>query len=551
MHQAYFQNGHGHPLDSKTSSDSFGSGQQSFTSRLKPPFQEPDRASSGNESLLELYRSSQGSPEPKTRSGQALQHGQTNGRKRVASQESSKVRRKGSKGPVSTTQSFPVDEMDENSKWIHRDKLAQIESREMIAMGMSAPAPSRTSSRAKSTKTTKSAVDAQEPTPELEEDENLFMPGATEGHDLEKDVSRQESMPKESTQEDIDSFARHVTQRVEDARPPSRPGTSRIPVPVGSHEDDAPLEMKRKRGESFGVNSRRTRSKGGENQAPWENTENTSAPSSPPSGSPPKQRNVSKGTYSSNRKASAPRKSSGPGPRSRANSTTDSQRRPTTSGGSRPPTARPEGEAPWIATMYKPDPLLPPDQQMLPTHAKRLAEKRAEAEGKAGKANEDAEFTLLESNDDKENEATKDDSREPPAHLANANSGKQLSPQQARSSMQEMRESGQWPLRTASQQQQWNERRLSPRLSPRPDVSERRSYNLMPYVPVNEQERRTSAQLRPSPHGFDPSFGIAQEEQKVSNQIQAPSNPPAQPQPEEKKSSPKKEKTCLGCCVVM
>ena len=44
----------------------------------------------------------------------------------------------------------------------------------------------------------------------------------------------------------------------------------------------------------------------------------------------------------------------------------------------RPATAinRPEGDPPWLATMYKPDPRLPPDQQLLPTHAKRLEQKK-------------------------------------------------------------------------------------------------------------------------------------------------------------------------------
>ena len=44
----------------------------------------------------------------------------------------------------------------------------------------------------------------------------------------------------------------------------------------------------------------------------------------------------------------------------------------------RPQTAvnRPEGEAPWIADMYKPDPRIHPDQQLLPTFAKRLAQER-------------------------------------------------------------------------------------------------------------------------------------------------------------------------------
>lgn len=46
----------------------------------------------------------------------------------------------------------------------------------------------------------------------------------------------------------------------------------------------------------------------------------------------------------------------------------------------RPATAinRPEGEAPWLATMYKPDPRLPPEEQLLPTHAKRLQQEQWE-----------------------------------------------------------------------------------------------------------------------------------------------------------------------------
>ncbi|GAB1734844.1 hypothetical protein NU195Hw_g925t1 [Hortaea werneckii] len=58
-----------------------------------------------------------------------------------------------------------------------------------------------------------------------------------------------------------------------------------------------------------------------------------------------------------------------------------------TSPGRRPSTSqhnRPEGEAPWIAGMYKPDPRLPQDQQMLPTHAKRMMlEQQAKAGGAA------------------------------------------------------------------------------------------------------------------------------------------------------------------------
>ncbi|KAK6601249.1 hypothetical protein H4I96_06590 [Botrytis cinerea] len=45
---------------------------------------------------------------------------------------------------------------------------------------------------------------------------------------------------------------------------------------------------------------------------------------------------------------------------------------------------RPEGDPPWLATMYKPDPRLPPDQQVIPTHAKRMQQEQWEKEGKYG-----------------------------------------------------------------------------------------------------------------------------------------------------------------------
>ncbi|KAI9827677.1 MAG: hypothetical protein M1826_006240 [Phylliscum demangeonii] len=45
---------------------------------------------------------------------------------------------------------------------------------------------------------------------------------------------------------------------------------------------------------------------------------------------------------------------------------------------------RPEGDPPWLATMFKPDPRLPPDQQLIPTVAKRLQQEQWEREGKAG-----------------------------------------------------------------------------------------------------------------------------------------------------------------------
>ena len=49
----------------------------------------------------------------------------------------------------------------------------------------------------------------------------------------------------------------------------------------------------------------------------------------------------------------------------------------------RPRTAvkRPEGDPPWLATMYKPDPMLPPDQQIIPTHARQQQQAQWNTEG--------------------------------------------------------------------------------------------------------------------------------------------------------------------------
>lgn len=99
----------------------------------------------------------------------------------------------------------------------------------------------------------------------------------------------------------------------------------------------------------------------------------------------PAKKTPAKATGSTNRKTSAPpnnRKASTA--RSRAVSGNNAQRPVTRSGESRPTTAvnRPEGDPPWLATMYKPDPRLPPDQQMLPTLAKKMQQEQWEKEGR-------------------------------------------------------------------------------------------------------------------------------------------------------------------------
>lgn len=111
--------------------------------------------------------------------------------------------------------------------------------------------------------------------------------------------------------------------------------------------------------------------------------------------SPPKARVPNKDTPTSGaRKASngRPPTSSGAKPRARSGA---SGQRPLSSSGPKHPINRPEGEAPWLANMYKPDPRLPPEEQMLPTHAKRMAQEQWGDQANSGAERQDGEHNLV------------------------------------------------------------------------------------------------------------------------------------------------------------
>ncbi|KAI5289972.1 hypothetical protein KEM55_008693 [Ascosphaera atra] len=44
----------------------------------------------------------------------------------------------------------------------------------------------------------------------------------------------------------------------------------------------------------------------------------------------------------------------------------------------------PMGDPPWLASSFRPDPRLPPEQQILPTHAKKMLQEQWEKEGRTG-----------------------------------------------------------------------------------------------------------------------------------------------------------------------
>jgi hypothetical protein len=323
-------------------------------------------------------------------------------------------KRKVSNGPKRTAE-------DDEENWIHRDKLAQIESRELEAAGFPVGRMSRSESRM--------AGDALKRQPSLQQqDSNIDnrVEDAETGAYSRREEKRQRLVSPIHTEEEREddnpiNFELRTPEEVAAAEleaqaqyfrspPPTRPNGSRLPLPKASPvpvpakivERDSPLTRSRNGSSAqVGLPELRPRSRSVGSQNLLED-EPPLTPTNPPrmgmhnDGPSPPRAKVPKGAPTSGaRKSSTARTVSTSKPRTSSQQNRDSPpKRPGTSSG-RPSTShRPEGDPPWMASMYKPDPRLPPDQQILPTHARRLAQEQWEKDGKIGTVY-DREFRLL------------------------------------------------------------------------------------------------------------------------------------------------------------
>lgn len=302
------------------------------------------------------------------------------------------------------------EELDEKStefnpeSWIHRDKLAKIESEELhqaaimfqrrmrgeskSSAGRGQSHDSHQSTTNGGTAVTSSNTEHSEPWPQLREEHR----GSRVDDDGEKrhhqwDLRRPEEIAADEAAASIYS------------NPGLRKSSSRIPismaspVPLGSGRDSRGARSRAATDEledfdfSRGRRASEPLNTDGEPTTPSPNSRPNSRGFNFNTTQNTPKKTPAKGTGSSNRKTSAPptnRKPSASTARSRAVSGNTSQR-PTTRGGETRPTTgvnRPEGDPPWLATMYKPDPRLPPDQQMLPTLAKKMQQEQWEKEGR-------------------------------------------------------------------------------------------------------------------------------------------------------------------------
>ena len=283
------------------------------------------------------------------------------------------------------------------SPWIHRDKLAQIESREMAEAGVHVRGQSRQQAAAYD-------YDGQAaPGAYMSDAEEYAAPNDNEFERIELDAG-DDGLPMQYREgRNSQQYGRHS----------NKPNASRIPVsrnspaPVSNFftEREAPLSRSRKNSlarqsspEDGPPYHQRLRPHS-QNMAGQMASEDSAIPrprtphSRPVSAqlSPsPKHYGTSPSSSANKARTPAPypagkknpavsRAVSSSTPKSRNASTASNTaspndtHRPRTSSGRAPhPINRPDGEAPWLATMYKPDPMLPPDQQILPTHAKRM-----------------------------------------------------------------------------------------------------------------------------------------------------------------------------------
>lgn len=316
------------------------------------------------------------------------------------------------------------DEDPESSKWVHRDKLAIIESNELQEAGIKLPRHSSLRGRPKSKSNSRRGQSRghgrqQSASGDHEQENGKPQTGDSKRQRVQSPV-RQDETPDNAmdfdlrTPEEIaanpydtssSSMYRQQGLRSSSSRIPL-PTSSPMPIPQEHRERHTPLPRTRgasgswdEEGLAYSKPRPRSQSAGSQILLDYgEPPNSTPTPAanvtqfSSPSTSPSKQRTVSKPVQSGNaRKASTALRnvSEPPKPRSTsANSRASPATRPKSRSGleTRPATAinRPEGEAPWLATMYKPDPRLPPEQQLLPTHAKRLQQKQSEEQAKAG-----------------------------------------------------------------------------------------------------------------------------------------------------------------------
>lgn len=302
--------------------------------------------------------------------------------------EGHSLTRKAEDKHTSAASSAVPGDYDDQSKWIHRDKLAKIESEELQAAGIWVPrsrAPSK-QRRDRSQASYRRGTDASE----RGNSRSRKNSSAVEQRPMEETSPPAWDLrtPEEIAEEEANAYFAANAQK----------GTSRIPVaktslaPISTEYLDRATPAARKQGdssdgESLAYTKTRSRSASASGKDGLGLAGKRSATDMSPKKSPGGARKTSAPSRPPTTSSTQPGR---PKTRSGSNGTGT---RPSTRSGEK----QPEGDPPWLANTYKPDPRLPPDQQLLPTVARRLQQEQWEKEGKYGDVY-DTEFRPLNDN---------------------------------------------------------------------------------------------------------------------------------------------------------
>lgn len=273
----------------------------------------------------------------------------------------------------------PQKDEDLDSKWIHRDKLAQIESQELREMSFRLGLPTHGGSDALNQSTGRAGRQRGRASNEIDRDgsqnEDKFSRVRLSGQGL-RDSAGAENIYHRS----IDGN-RNLTSRWTSS------------TDMDTLDNRASLEPEVLDAVGAQTLSGQRDVSSAEPRSSFNAPERPAAPTnikSPPSA----MKNITQGTRqsafknSNSLKKRTPRQSADGGSRNNTNTKQSTA-----------PTAQPEGEAPWIADMYKPDPRLPQDEQIIPTHAKRLAREKEDRRRVAPSPSGQPQSFLLESDD--------------------------------------------------------------------------------------------------------------------------------------------------------
>ena len=481
---------------------------------------------------------------------------------------------------------FFDDEDPERSRWIHRDKLAIIESHEMREAGIKLP-PQRqrsTTSRSRSRREKNRSQDQNIVSP----DQDAGMPPLKERKKRRiESPTRQGDGDENTLTKDFDmrtpeetAVDNHMdTDSANGSRQPrsdSRKASSRIPLPRSSPmpipqehiERDTPLPRKRgasdnwSNGDENGFSYSRVRSRNNSvgsaillddvdnvpntTPTPASNPTSLDRPTTSRSQRPPSaQRPKSRAGLDTTPLSQKPRIVSTATPSPRTPSSTIQRPKSRSGLEPRPATAinRPEGEAPWLATMYKPDPRLPPEEQLLPTHAKRLQQEQWE------RAQKDSQQRMREL----EAQQRKHSHEKPPAQLPREFSplaehtvnGLQPSSRDAdEKSLQEQSSPSEWPLMQprprSPQPPAGGGGGLSANPAPVADAFQHAGYSPMPRVKQGANPGPVLGNItdiRPGQRAMDPF-----ERERMARRDGEKGG---------KDGGDRKKETGCGCCVVM